>query len=70
VPAPDDSRSCAASNWPRYEPDGSDAHLVFELRPGACNDETLITFLTDVHAVEQRAVLLIWDGLPSIAVGE
>jgi hypothetical protein len=38
-----------------YEPDGSDAHLVFQLRPGAYNDETLITFLSEV----------IWDGLPS-----
>jgi putative transposase len=46
--------------------DGSDAHLVFELRPGAYNDETLIDFLNDVHELEQqRAVLLIWDGPPS-----
>ena len=48
-----------------YEPDGSDAHLVFELRPSAYNDETLIEFLSDVKAIEQRRVLLIWDGLPS-----
>ena len=49
-----------------YEPDGSDAHLVFELRPGAYNDETLIEFLTDLNELEeQRSVLLIWDGLPS-----
>ena len=60
-------------NWKRlslagalaYEPDGSDAHLFFELRPGAYNDETLIEFLTELNAVERRAVLLIWDGLPS-----
>src|SRR6266536_3191533 len=60
-------------NWNRlslagalaYEADGSDAHLFFELRPGAYNDETLIEFLTELNAVEQRAVLLIWDGLPS-----
>jgi transposase len=60
-------------NWKRlslagalvYEPDGNDAHLFFELRPGAYNDETLIEFLTGLYAVEQRAVLLIWDGLPS-----
>jgi hypothetical protein len=59
-------------NWQRlslagalvYEPDGSDAHLVFELRPGAYNDEALIGFLSDVKDIEQRAVLLIWDGLP------
>ena len=49
-----------------YEPDGSDAHLVFQLRPGAYNDETLIEFLTDLNELEeQRSVLLIWDGLPS-----
>src|SRR5258708_903017 len=48
-----------------YEPDGSDAHLVFQLRPGAYNDKTLIDFLTDARDIEQRRVLLIWDGLPS-----
>jgi transposase len=49
-----------------YEPDGSDAHLVFELRPGAYNDETLIEFLTYLHELEQhRSVVLLWDGLPS-----
>jgi transposase len=60
-------------NWKRlslagalaYEPDGSDAHLIFELRPGAYNDEMLIDFLRDVNAIEQRPVLLIWDGLPA-----
>jgi transposase len=60
-------------NWKRlslagalaYEADGSDAHLFFELRPGAYNDETLIEFLSDLNEVEQRTVLLIWDGLPS-----
>jgi len=48
-----------------YEADGSDAHLVFELRPCAYNDETLIEFLTFLNEHEQRPVLLIWDGLPS-----
>ena len=47
-----------------YEPDGSDAHLVFQLRPGAYNDETLIEFLSELNEIEQRPVLLIWDGLP------
>jgi len=59
-------------NWKRlslagalaYEPDGSDAHLVFQLRPGAYNDETLIEFLSELNEIEQRPVLLIWDGLP------
>jgi hypothetical protein len=48
-----------------FEPDGSDAHLFFELRPGAYNDETLIEFLSELNEAEQRSVLLIWDGLPS-----
>ena len=60
-------------NWKRlsiagalaYEPDGSDAHLVFQLRPGAYNDERLTEFLTDLNELEQRPVVLIWDGLPS-----
>ena len=60
-------------NWKRlslagalaYEPDGSDAHLFFELRSGAYNDETLIAFLSELNEVEQRNVVLIWDGLSS-----
>ena len=48
-----------------YEPDGSAAHLFFELRPGAYNDEALIEFLSGLRDEEQRAVLLIWDGLPA-----
>jgi hypothetical protein len=49
-----------------YEPDGSDAHLVFQLRPGAYNGENLIEFLTDLHRLEaSRTVLLLWDGLPA-----
>ena len=49
-----------------YEPDGSDAHLVFQLRPGAYNGESLLEFLMDLHRLEKRrAVLLLWDGLPA-----
>ena len=48
-----------------YEPDGSDAHLMFQMRAGAYNDEALIEFLTDLNELEQRPVVLIWDGLPS-----
>jgi hypothetical protein len=49
-----------------YEPDGSDARLAFELRPGAYNTETLIEFLTFLHQLEaDRRVLLLWDGLPA-----
>jgi transposase len=61
-------------NWKRlslaaalvYEPDGSDAHLVFALRPGAYNGETLIEFLVDLHHLEPgRKMVLVWDGLPA-----
>jgi hypothetical protein len=49
-----------------YEPDASDAHLVFQLRPGAYNGETLVDFLTDLHRLEKhRTALLLWDGLPA-----
>jgi transposase len=48
------------------EPDATDAHLVFQLRPGAYNSETLIEFLTDLHQLEPgRRMLLLWDGLPA-----
>ena len=60
-------------NWKRlsmagalvYEPDGSDAELVFGIRPGAYNDVSLIEFLTDLHILLNRKVTLVWDGLPS-----
>jgi transposase len=48
-----------------YEPDGSDAHLFFELRPGAYKDQLLIEFLSELQEVEQRPMLLLWDGLPA-----
>jgi transposase len=35
------------------------------LRPGAYTDELLIEFLTELNELEQRPVLLIWDGLPA-----
>jgi transposase len=61
-------------NWKRlslaaalvYEPDASEAHLVFELRPGAYNGETLIAFLTQLHQLEPgRRMVVLWDGLPA-----
>ena len=61
-------------NWKRlsmaaalvYEPDASDAELVFGLRPGAYNDSSLVEFLSDLHdLLHGRKVTLIWDGLPS-----
>ena len=49
-----------------YEPDRSDAFLVFQMRSGAYNDESLIEFLTELRAlVGGRKVTLLWDGLPS-----
>ena len=40
--------------------------IVFQLRPGAYNGETLIEFLTDLHRLEPgRRLLLLWDGLPA-----
>ena len=60
-------------NWQRlslagvlaYEPDGTDAHLVFQMRAGAYNDQTLVAFLTALKDLERRPVVVIWDGLPS-----
>jgi transposase len=61
--------SGSGCRWPgrwSTNPYGSDAHLVFQLRPGAYNDERLIDFLSELtEHKQQRPVLLIWDGLPS-----
>ena len=66
-------------NWKRlsmagalaYEPDGSDAFLVFSTRAGSYNDEALIEFLTELHGlVGERKVIVIWDGLPSHRSGD
>lgn len=61
-------------NWKRlssaatiaYEPDCSDAFLVFQMRAGAYNDESLIEYLLALrqHLGDRKATLL-WDGLPS-----
>jgi hypothetical protein len=59
------SAAPALTAAPTYEPNGSTAYLVFQLRPGASNDATLVEFLTDLHCIEGGHVRLIWDGLPS-----
>lgn len=49
-----------------FRADGSEAALVFQMRQGAYNTDSLIEFLEEFHvhfAGEQ--VTLIWDGLPS-----
>lgn len=49
-----------------YRYDGSEAALVFGLRPGAYDTASLIEFLTDFHAhFAGEKVTLLWDGLPA-----
>jgi len=61
-------------NWKRlsmsaalaYAHDGGDARIVFQTRPGAYNDESIIEFLEALHGELAGAkITLIWDGLPS-----
>ncbi|MHB8221189.1 MAG: IS630 family transposase [Acidimicrobiales bacterium] len=49
-----------------FRPDRSEAALVFQIKDGTYNTESLIEFLEEFHnffATEK--VTLIWDGLPS-----
>ena len=49
-----------------YEPDGSNAELIFGMLPGAYNDQSLIEFLEELgKLLRHRKATLIWDGLPS-----
>jgi transposase len=49
-----------------YRPDKSEAALLFQIKEGAYNTESLIGFLTDLHEhFGGEKVTLIWDGLPS-----
>lgn len=49
-----------------YRPDRSEAALLFQIKEGAYNTESLIEFLTDLHEhFDGDKVTLIWDGLPS-----
>jgi len=65
---------CHHFNWKRlsmsaavgFAPDGSNAWLVFNMRPGAYDQESLIEFLEDLHThLGDDQLTLIWDGLPS-----
>jgi transposase len=59
-------KRCSMAGALCYEPDGSDAFLVFSMRPGAYNDESLIEFLAELSdLLGGRKVTLVWDGLPS-----
>jgi transposase len=62
------------SHWKRLSmsaavclrPDGTDAALAFGMQAGAYNDESLMEYLTELHAhLDGEKVTLIWDGLPS-----
>ena len=49
-----------------FRPDAGDAALVFGLRPGSYNTESLTEFLTELHEhLGGAKVTLVWDGLPS-----
>jgi transposase len=49
-----------------FSPEGSEAWLVFTMRPGAYTDVTIIEFLEDLHHhLGDDKVTVIWDGLPS-----
>jgi transposase len=51
---------------PDHRPDRSEAALLFQIKEGAYNTESLIAFLTDLHDHFHGAkITLIWDGLPS-----
>lgn len=49
-----------------YRPDATEAALVFQIKDGAYDTDSLIEFLSDLHRhFGTDKVTLIWDGLPS-----
>ena len=49
-----------------FAPDGSNAWMVFNMRPGSYNHDSIIEFLEDLHThLGDDKLTLIWDGLPS-----
>jgi transposase len=49
-----------------FRPDASDASLVFGMKAGSYNEDSLMEFLTELHRhLDGDKVTLIWDGLPS-----
>ena len=49
-----------------YRPDASGAALLFQIKEGSYNTDSLIEFLIDLHAhFGADRITLIWDNLPS-----
>ena len=49
-----------------YATDASEAWLVFQMRAGSYNEDSLIEFLIDLREhLHGEKLTLIWDGLPS-----
>jgi putative transposase len=49
-----------------YQADGSCAELVFHMRAGSYDEDSLIEFVGELHAhLAGQKVTLLWDGLPS-----
>jgi len=49
-----------------YRPDASEAVLCFQIKEGSYNTDSLIEFLTDLHAhFSGGKITLIWDNLSS-----
>ena len=49
-----------------YRPDRSQAAMVFQIKDGAYNTDSLIEFLDEFHThFAGEKITLIWDGLPS-----
>jgi DDE superfamily endonuclease len=63
----------SAFNWKRvsmaaaiaYRPTATRTRIVFQTRPGAYNDEALISFLAQLRHHLRTKVTLCWDGLPA-----
>ena len=49
-----------------YRADASSAELVFGMRAGSYDEDSLIEFVEELHAhLAGKKVTLLWDGLPS-----
>jgi len=49
-----------------YRPDGTAAELVFHMRAGSYDEDSLISFVGELHThLAGKKVTLLWDGLPS-----